>query len=1271
MLANLAITCSTCNHASITDEHRFQMAYTSTKTRFAGDTMFDGSRANKGQVITNMTRSSNSSTLQVQVTAIHIDQAEFPLSRLLFRLTLELAREVVQKRLKSRGVKVLLNVRSANTCSRQYAGAVAAEEYYTKRARLFIVSGCDDAIRGVSRLASSWRVPVMTAAGFGADLNDKLVHKTLIRVAFSLRSAVEFLHKILKSFQWRRVNLIVDESDANSWALKKGIEQQLLDYGKKNGDFQVLLNAIALDLQSLTTDTGGLLLQGNSTTNMSSGSVFNRKRSNITANFEDKWPNHLTESAVRDALRQSSLFSRVNILLIPQRYLRKFMLSVHEQNMANGLYTFINMPLLLLTAADEESGANTDNDSSYDWSNKTGVKGNYTKQQNYQQAATGENVFVWRSLSSSRNAQAKQAFESLMSIFIRAPTSKAYIYFASSLSSLANSEAANSSTAAPNEGPSRQLMNSRNLAEDTKVQLNINPYSASFYDCLQIYGNILDQSLAAIETESDPKAKSKLKADLHASISKLLRNRRFENMVTGTILINDNGDRDTDYTLDDLNQMTGKYAPVIVYKGESREIERLGRIHWSSDESIGPTIDNVDCRLTDTCPSKPMSKFLVTLSLLVIPLGMVMGSVLYFVYSRIAMESQLVDYWWKINYKEIEIVLTRRKAAGDGSSVATGADSQVSSTHGGAEGGKSAKSGDGVASEPGKTVITKVTNTSGFASTAADVCYGEISLGLYKLSKVALKPISKFYQSRKLMIELRTVSALLLCDLVTLPTLILTNSLLMKHHPNSIFLQLKGISHNNLCRFVGIVVDEANTALVSEFCPKGSLREFFQNESMVIDWTFKYSIINDIMAGLSYLHSSPIEFHGRLKSSNCLVSSRFVVKLSDYGLHSLYDHLDGNEDEMLLIRKQLWRAPEHMKLGPKKCGSKKGDVYSFGLLLYEIITNNLPFYDSEKDDYVMPLKILYNELKSNGPTEKTGPNLSIIDTSENDIEPLIDLMKQCWQHDIGKRPSSLVVSTALRKITRGVTSKKLLENLTSRMEQYTNNLESLVDGKLATLVEEKLKTEELLYQFVPKSIASMLKEGETVEPEAFECVTVLFSDIVGFTSLSSESTPIEVIDFLSELYLCFDETLSHYDIFKVETIGDAYIVASGLPQRNEGRHVLEIAQAALELRERLSAFKIPHKPGRSLQMRVGIHSGPCVAGIVGGLNMPKYCVFGDTLSLGKYMESSGLPMKIQLTEESKNLLSRIGGFKIEPRTPKIVKDGSPMQTYWLEGSTNV
>lgn len=196
---------------------------------------------------------------------------------------------------------------------------------------------------------------------------------------------------------------------------------------------------------------------------------------------------------------------------------------------------------------------------------------------------------------------------------------------------------------------------------------------------------------------------------------------------------------------------------------------------------MGPTVDSVDCELTGTCPSKPFSRFLVTLVLLAAPLAVVMGTILYFVYKRINLESQLVDYWWKISYKDIEIVETRRKNAGDGSSCATGAGGSQVSSHVNSASRIAGKPNDDnesdsrspIASGVARTTITKGTSTSAYASTAADVCYGEISLGVYKLAKVALKPISKFHQSRKLMVELRTVSFNVTMNIITIVDVVL------------------------------------------------------------------------------------------------------------------------------------------------------------------------------------------------------------------------------------------------------------------------------------------------------------------------------------------------------------------------------------------------------------------------------------------------------------------------------------------------------------------
>ncbi|XP_005177981.1 uncharacterized protein LOC101893791 [Musca domestica] len=235
----------------------------------------------------------------------------------------------------------------------------------------------------------------------------------------------------------------------------------------------------------------------------------------------------------------------------------------------------------------------------------------------------------------------------------------------------------------------------------------------------------------------------------------------------------------------------------------------------------------------------------------------------------------------------------------------------------------------------------------------------------------------------------------------------------------------------------------------------------------------------------------------------------------------------------------------------------------------------------------------------------------------------------------------------------------LVKNAAATIQMYALNLAE----KAKELKREKRKSDSLLFQMLPPSVAMQLKQTQQVPAELYESATVYFSDIVGFTEIAARCTPLEVVTFLNSIYRVFDERIECYDVYKVETIGDSYMVASGLPVKNGNKHITEIATMALDLLDASSCFKIPRSMD-ILQIRCGVHTGPVVAGIV-GTKMPRYCLFGDTVNTASRMESTGEAHKIHITEEMNEALMRVGGFKTEHRGWIDVKGKGLMSTYWL------
>uniref|UniRef100_A0AAQ5ZC41 Guanylate cyclase n=1 Tax=Amphiprion ocellaris TaxID=80972 RepID=A0AAQ5ZC41_AMPOC len=464
---------------------------------------------------------------------------------------------------------------------------------------------------------------------------------------------------------------------------------------------------------------------------------------------------------------------------------------------------------------------------------------------------------------------------------------------------------------------------------------------------------------------------------------------------------------------------------------------------------------------------------------------------------------------------------------------------------------------------------------------------------------------------------------------------------------------MRDVQNEHLTRFIGACIDPPNMCIITEYCPRGSLQDILENDSITLDWMFKYSLINDIVKGMVFLHNSVIFSHGKLKSSNCVVDNRFVLKITDYGLSSFRSESDSG--------KRLWMAPELLRLeSPPPQGTQKGDVYSFGIILQEVALRRGAFY--LEGEPLSPKEIVDRVILGEWPCLR--PTLD----PQSHSPELGQLMQRCWAEEPTERPEFNHIWVLLRKQNKE-SRTNILDNLLSRMEQYANNLEELVEERTQAYNEEKRKAEALLYQILPHSVAEQLKRGETVQAEAFDSVTIYFSDIVGFTAISAESTPMEVVTLLNDLYTCFDAIIDNFDVYKVETIGDAYMVVSGLPVRNGKLHGREIARMALALLDAVRTFKIRHRAEQQLKLRIGIHSGPVCAGVV-GLKMPRYCLFGDTVNTSSRMESTGEALKIHVSAATHDVLLEFNCFQLELRGNIDIKGKGKMTTYWLLGESD-
>jgi len=408
----------------------------------------------------------------------------------------------------------------------------------------------------------------------------------------------------------------------------------------------------------------------------------------------------------------------------------------------------------------------------------------------------------------------------------------------------------------------------------------------------------------------------------------------------------------------------------------------------------------------------------------------------------------------------------------------------------------------------------------------------------------------------------------------------------------------------------------------------GSLHDVIHNETILIDGEWVFPLLQDIVKGLRYLHSEkPCVIHGDLKAQNVLVDSRFRAKVANFGL---------SQKKLLSTNgNSFWMAPELLQ--GISMATMSSDVYSFGILLYEVYSRQDPY----------------------------------------EGEGVIQVLRDVADPTINKRPP---VPTSCSKEIRSIMVDCLSANPTDRptfeaLDFVFKNLDATNvecgSMQLSTEVNNDRRADNLLFEVFPQHIAQTLRDGRKVEPEYREMVTIFFSDIVGFTNISSTLSPMKISDLLDRLYNSFDALSHKHDVFKVETIGDSYMAVTNLI-KDQPNHTKYIAQFSIEAVNAAKAtlIDVEHPDLGCVNIRVGFHSGPVVANVVGSRN-PRYCLFGDTVNTASRMESYSRRNYIHCSETAAILLwKQDRKIRLIKRGVIDIKGKGEMKTYWVGRAPN-
>uniref|UniRef100_T1JFG2 guanylate cyclase n=1 Tax=Strigamia maritima TaxID=126957 RepID=T1JFG2_STRMM len=379
----------------------------------------------------------------------------------------------------------------------------------------------------------------------------------------------------------------------------------------------------------------------------------------------------------------------------------------------------------------------------------------------------------------------------------------------------------------------------------------VNPVAIGFYDAITIYTQVINEMRNDLEDITNG-----------FYVTNRLKNRTFYGRL-GPIFIDKDGNRETDYSFLNYNPETELFEPIIHFNGTTKSFISHDSRGWRWPNGDDAPPDTPTCGFDNSkCAATSLPRYIVAIISLVIAFC-VFGTIALFIYSglqsdnlsrRFKREAQLVSMTWKIMWKDIALTTSRKNCWNSESRITL-------------MGKNNLRGGSFFETQSTFMSTTALQNEENNSRTVT------FSNAFYKGNLVALKklPVTKIELNRPLLLEMKI---------------------------------LKDLQCDHVVRFIGACIEPSHCCLITEFCAKKSLQHILENEEINLDWTFRTSLMTDIVKGMHYLHNTDLKSHGHLTSSNCVVDSRFVLKISDFGLPYLrYEKAKEDEENLEMYNK--------------------------------------------------------------------------------------------------------------------------------------------------------------------------------------------------------------------------------------------------------------------------------------------------------------------------------------------------------------------------------